>query len=406
MNYFRNRILLPRAGRAALLLPLLFLFSLQAAEPAGSGRWLLIFDTSASMKKLQPETVAAAKELFTTSAEGQLQPGDSMAIWTVNRQVASQFSPFTWSPDQCNTAVSNLAVFLQKQPFATPSQLATLRMPLNSVVAGSRQLTAVIFTDGQSDLGGTPYDEGINQTFRDQRAQAPKSSQLLMLVLRSDRGKFVGCTMNYPPGAISLPPFPPQPVITNKPVEVVSQPAPEEPARPLTSLVIVGNNVSTNGSQPVPSFTPKSVVVIATNPAPATPVKVASATPILPVVTNPPVAVTNRPPAMATHSPALSAKSALTSPPATTGVKTTPPPVSAVASMPLPTAATNSSQTNPLLSTAIKKPSPPPSRTIFWVLAGGGVLILAGVVVFFATRRAPQSSLISASMDDEKQPRR
>lgn len=414
MNYFRKKILLAAAGRMARLLPLFFLLSLQAAEPAGDGRWLLVFDTSTSMKKLQPEVVAAAKEIFTTSAEGQLRAGDSMAIWTVNQRVASQFQPFTWSPDQSDAAVSNLTAFLQNQPYTTPSQLAALRTPLNGVVAGSRQLTAVIFTDGQSDLGGTPYDEGINQTFREFRADRSKAAQLFLVVLRSDRGKFVGCTMNFPPGTLNLPPFPVQPVITNKPV-LASQPNPLATNSGFVSLEIVGNSVSTNGSKPVESFVPKSVVPVPTNVAAPAALKT--------------ISVTSTPPAIVTNPSVAPAKPVATNLPVVATPMSSPPPVTVVTAKPSPVITTNLSRTNsPMAAITSASPAPPkptvapattaqpapppqptppaPSRNIYWVLAGVCLLALIGGVAFLAIRRPPQSSLISASMDDEKRPRR
>lgn len=407
MNYFRNKILLSGAGRAARLLPLLFLLNLRAAEPSGDGRWLLIFDTSASMKKLQPEVAAAAKEFFTTSAEGQLRAGDSMAIWTVSQRVASQFQPFTWSPDQTDAAVSNLTSFLQKQPYATTSQLAALRTPLNGVAAASRQLTAVIFTDGQSDLNGTPYDEGINQTFREVRGERSKAAQLFLVVLRSDRGKFVGCTMNFPPGTLNLPPFPAQPVITNKPV-LAPQPTPPATNSGFVSLEIIGNSVSTNGSKPVESFVPKSVATIPTNVAPPAAVKA--------------ISVTSAPPPVVTNSPVAPVKPVVTNPPVAAVLMTSPPPVTVVTAKPSPIITTNLSRTNPpvaAMNSASPAPptpaaippttSPPapsaPSRMNYWVLAVMGLLALVGVVAFLAMRRPPQGSLISASMDDEKRPR-
>lgn len=402
-----------------MLLVLLTSLSTQAAEPASDGRWLLIFDTSATMKKLQPEVIAAAKEFFTTSAEGQLRAGDSMAIWTVNQRVASQFQPFTWSPDQSDAAVSNLTAFLQKQPYATPSQLTALRTPLNGVAAASHQLTALIFTDGQSDLGGTPYDEGVNQAFREARGERSKSAQLFLVVLRSDRGKFVGCTLNFPPGALNLPPFPVQPVITNKPVPALPVNAPATNTG-LVSLEIVGNSVSTNGSKPVESFAPKSVVPIPTNPAPPAPAKVNSAT--------------SAPPAVVTNTAAAPVKPVVTNPPVVAAPTTAPPPVTVVTAKPAPVSAspvsaTNLSRTNlPVAAIASTSPAPPkpaaapattaqpvppaqptppaPNRNIYWVLAGVGLLALAGGAAFFALRRPPQGSLISASMDDEKRPRR
>lgn len=356
-----------------------------AAEPAGGGRWLLIFDTSATMKKFLPGTEAALKNFLATSADGQLQPGDSVGVWLMNQQVNAQFPTFNWSPAEAGTFVKNLGEFMKRQPFAAPSQLAGMSSSLNYVVANSRRLTVVIFTDGQSAIAGTTYDDGVNQMFRDTVEERRKEAQPIAVVLRSQLGKYVGCTINYPPGPVNLPPFPPPPappVVTNLPVVKPANTA----AQAAPSLVIVGTAVSTNGTDPVP--TPK------TNPPVVKPVM---------VVTNPPVAPVTQAVAVAVSMPVTNPvvfQQKAVPPPVVPVIFTSSPP--SVATMAPPVAA--SVNTNPPAS-ARPAELEKSNRTLLFIGAGG-LGVLAAVAVFgVRRRRRPQSSLISSSMQDEQRRR-
>jgi hypothetical protein len=374
MNYLRIKPASSIVRLAAMLFVLLAMDVAQAAELKGGGRWLLIFDTSTTMKKFQPGTVAELKKLLNSSADAQIQDGDSVGVWTVNQQLNGQFPTFTWSAEEKDVAFSNLVVFLHHQSYSSPSRLATIAPSLNYVVANSRRLTVVLFTDGQSDIAGTTYDDGVNQMFHDTRDDQRKELQPIVVVLRSQFGNYIGCTINYPPSPMNWPPFPPPPA-----PPVVAAPKPTNTAAPITSLVIVGNAVSTNGSVMIPQ--PKRIVVPPPNP-PAMVITQAVIVP-KPVVTNPIVVAmraTNPPPVVT-----------MTNPPPVVAAKTNP------VILPVMMPATNS------VAASVTEPPQNPNRK--WIFIGAGILVIATVlalVVIVRSRRLPQTSLISSSMQDDQ----
>jgi hypothetical protein len=348
----------------------LVLVSRVPAQPAPEERWLLVFDTSSAMKKRLPAVEAAVKSFLATSGDNQLHDGDSIGAWTFDQQVRTGEFPLTlWTPERATETFSNLVAFVRKQRYTDTTAFAALQPMLNRVIENSERLTVIIFCDGQDAIAGTPYDDGINQTFRSSRDERKSLRQPFVLLLRTQRGKFIGSTVNFPPGALNIPPFPPlpetvKPVPTNAPpIRVAVQP----PAVP--ALIIVGTKVSTN---------PEDILKPATNE----PVKTVVATP----ETNPPVS-----------NAVVTAKLLPPAAPATTA--TNPPELQAKATNRANLPAT---QTN-IVTPANSGDGGPRGL----VLLGAGLFVVAFALVVFLVVRARnrgRGSLITSSMNQDRRP--
>jgi hypothetical protein len=342
------------------LLALLALPLNTPAQPVGPERWLLVFDLSPAMKKRLPATEEVLKSFFASGAEGRLQAGDNIGVWTYDRRIRSgQFPIAVWNPQEATTLTTNLIAFLRSQPFSADSQMAALQLGLGSVIASSERLTIVIFCDGSSDITGTPYDSGINQSFADAFAERKKSRQPFVVLVRTLSGKYIGCTVNFPPGTLNIPPFlapPPKPVTVPPPPVVIAPTKPLPPVVP--DLIIVGTKVGTSDvavarivlppKTNAPVMEPPKSVAAASIAAPAPTVIHTNTNPVV----TPPVAVQVAPPAPATN---------------------------------VVLAATNDRKISP------------------WIYVGVSLLAVLSLVIFLigrATRR-PQSSLISRSMQDD-----
>lgn len=361
----------------------------QAEPPA---RWLLIFDTSAAMKDCLPATRTAARQFLETAGNGQLRPDDSVGVWSYGGQLSSQFKAYNWEPASQAQIVSNLVQYVNQQRYAGASSLAALQLPLSRVIADSERLTVLVFCDGQSRIGFTPYDDGINQSFQDGLAERQKSRQPFVMVLRAQKGEFVGCTVNYPPAGLNLPDFPPLP----------APPAP--PSRPETnavhpatvpSLVIVGNKVGTNANIPfTPEPAPKPAEAAPTNAPEPTKTAAVEPPPAKPLEPAPVIAIsaTNTP--QATH--VTNQVKAVN--PAETAIRAVETNVALVVTQAVAAIKAQSSVTNAELA-----PAPAERETSWLVLIGVGLLLLAVIVVVFVARarRRPRASLISSSMQDQ-----
>jgi hypothetical protein len=366
----------------------LFLVPAGRAQPApqiSDSRYLFIFDTSAEMKKRLPAVRAEVNGLMSTGLGGQLRGGDSLGVWAFDRDLRTGQLPLQyWRPDDAVTIASNINQFVGKQHYANGTRFNALQPQLNQVIRNSARLTVLIFCDGADEIKWTPYDDGINQVFQQRLAEQSRTRQPFVLVFRTQLGQYAGSTMNFPPGMVSVPEFPPLPA-PSAPVKA-PPPAPVVKPPPIgPPLIIIGTKVETNWPPPAPAVPP--------NPAPVTPMKAAMLIPtnIAPAApTNPvtPALPTNPAPAIQTN--------AASAPPASPVAPTNSPPVSPVQIVPIP-------PSNPMTTTNPVAASPENSGANHKsaLVIGGALLVAAGVLVALAVfrgRRSDRSSLISRAM--------
>src|SRR5450756_374030 len=248
MNPQPSMIFPARRWLAAVLLVLGLLAATGAlAAPAViEQRWLFVFDTSSAMKKRLPAIESQIQTLLTKDFAGSLREGDSIGVWTFDEKLAmGKYPLITWDPKRAQLTASNLMTFIHRQSYSGTTSFGMLQPTLDSVIEDSDRLTVVILCDGDGEIQWTPYNDGMNETFKQTRDDRAKLHQPYVIVLRTQMGKYVGATVNFPPLASSVPPFPLLPSeikamqLATPPPVVVAKPSP--PAPP---LVIVGMHVS------------------------------------------------------------------------------------------------------------------------------------------------------------------
>ena len=367
MNSLRQKI--------GWVIAVLLLLAVAAQAEPQERRWLFVFGTSSAMKKRLPAVEAEIKTLLLASTNALLAKGDSLGIWTFDDKLHLGEFPLTlWTPERSPLLVSNLTTFLRKQRFAGSDKLDALQPTLNRIIEDSERLTVVIFCDGSEEVRWTPYDQGINEAMKRAVAGQKKSLQPVVLLLRTQTGKYVGATLNVPPVAVNAPPFPllareQKPAVTNPP-PVVAPVIPKVIAPP---LIIVGTHVSTNTND----LTNRAVV--ATTIASIAPTNSSSAVPAARTEKN-------------SGQPKKTFTNASTIPATSDSTKVTPPDAPSAAA------------TNVLAVASVTPPGDGMAKVLTYF---GGVLILAavGLVIFLLRpRRAPPSSLITSSMQENFQP--
>lgn len=400
MNNLTAQLFVRKTWRWGALLAAIFLIAGARVDAAESGRFLLVFETSPGLKKNLPVVKQALDGLFSSNLQHELKENDDLAVWTVDQALHPGAFPLaSWSPDDAEVYSARLKDFLGHQKFSRHASLAAIQPLLNRVVKSSERLTVLIFCDGQSNLLGTPYDSGVNELFKKNLAESKNLQTPFILVLRSYRGEYQGCSVNRS-SPLNFPPFPPPP----KPEPPAVKPAPvvapaTVPAAPAPDLIIVGTKVGTNLSILTPPVS---------QPAPQP-------------VTNPPATVSPAPPAPPATNPPAIAPAIVATPTISPAVVSNPPAPTSPAPAPAPVIQTNSAPESPPAIPAVVAPSNPPAASNSSKLAtaavdtatdtgfqkliyiSSGLLVTAlGLVVWLATRpRHPRGSLISSSMQDD-----
>jgi len=448
MIILKAQFFLRKAWRWGALLALLWVVGGgRAAETPEPNRFLLVFETSPAVKKNLPAVRQLLDGLFASNLQGEMQENDDLAVWTVDQDLHTGTFPLaSWSPADAVMYSARLKDFLGRQTFSRRASLAAVQPLLNRVVKNSERLTVVIFCDGQSRLLGTPYDDGVNEIITNATVKTKTTAPLIVLVLRSYHGEYLGCSVNRS-APLNFPrfPSPPKPEPAPKPeptpaVKPTPTPAPAVAVAPVPALIIVGTNFSTNVSvltkpPPVPVPAPVPPPAAETN----APVTKAPGTNIAPATkaaatttqeTNAPIAKAAITRVPETNAPVTNAPTPvpkivaapITNPPRISNPTAPNPPAlaqPAPARVPvLPeTSAPNPVAIAPTIVTPTNPPAASPSNTLAaatdetdadsgsrWpMMLGGGLLAAAIALVAWLVVRArrPRGSLITSSMQDD-----
>jgi hypothetical protein len=327
-------------GKAVFVLfSLTFILGLSAQTPPAehsSGRYLLIVDTSAAMRRRAPAVQKAVSNLLLSSMHTQLRRGDTVGLWTYNEQLYAGRLPLQqWTPEREQLVASNILAFLKAQPCEKTSRLDTVWPALQSVVEESEKLTVLLISDGDKSISGTPFDREINEFFKINSRSQKQKRMPFVTVLRSRRGDFIGASLNLAPWPVEFPPFPPEP-------KVAAAPKPKSPPektapRPATPpLIVIGKKPEPVAVTPVAAF----------EPTPAKPAALTNAMPVAVVEPKSPP----EPATPETPKPAPTEAAPVTVQPAAT-------PVAPTEAAPAPGAATD--QPKPDFSTVATPPEKP-----------------------------------------------
>jgi hypothetical protein len=388
------------AGLAAVLFMSIFPMPVLRAQPAeqtAHGRFLFVFDTSSNMKRCEPAVENSLNTMLASSMNGHLHAGDTIGVWTFNQDLhPGDFSLQVWNPDDAVGIASNLTRFVRSRKYTNKPSFEVLQPLLNRVVRNSERLTVLVFSDGATKITGTTFDTGINQLFEQNAAVQKKARQPFVVALRSQQGKYIGCTVSYPPQLVSFPEFPPLPEPPPAPAPPAPAPVPAPvPAVVPPSLFITGTNIENRPAPPVATPAPTNPPPVI-EPAPAAP---ANPPPVaVPVVPDGRLVPTNVPP-VSPMNPLAPAIAPVVVPSANPIAPTNAPAVVSAASPVVPTNAhAIGLRNNPAPTT--ESPVAGVKPLVIGAICLVTAVVLTALLVFYF-RRPDRRSLISRSMHDK-----
>ncbi len=234
-----------------------------AREAGPANRYLLIVETSRYMKSRGDGALTAIRDLLSSGMSGQLQSGDTLGLWTFNKELSrGEFPLQEWSPAQQQGITDRVLTFLRSQRFENPAKMNTVMPSLQAVVNRSQYITIILVSSGKEDLDGTPFDEPINKLYKTWRSQQEKANMPFVTVLRAQNGMISEYRVGQAPWKPDLPPVPQELL------------AARAKARQATAAAAAATAAV---AKPAPPMLPP--LIISGHKQPATPPPVASPTP-------------------------------------------------------------------------------------------------------------------------------
>src|SRR5947207_8547229 len=220
----------------------------QTNHPAGvipANRYLLIVETSHAMKGRLVGTLRTVNDLIATRMRGQLHLGDTIGVWTYNDILSTGKLPLQeWSEGTRAEIAGKIIDFLKEQKFEKQGRMEQLLPVLMQVVKKSDFITIVLLSDGSQEFHGTPFDQQINQSYKQWSAQQQQAHMPFLTVLRARRGQFTNYSVTPAPFHVEMPPLPIELV---KPKASPSLPvvsAPKTPPPPMAAPLIISGRKS------------------------------------------------------------------------------------------------------------------------------------------------------------------
>jgi hypothetical protein len=221
------------------------------ATTPGGNRFLLIVETSKSMQRRADGVQATIQDLFTSSMNGQLRPGDTLGVWTYNEDLfAGRFPLQQWSTAKQKDVIQSVISFLQAQKYEKQPRLAKVMPTLERVVANSDRITVILVSDGIQPMQGTPFDNPINEYFQKWRTQQQENHMPFLTLLRGQAGAITSYSVAAAPWRLEFPPLP-EPTKVVKTSAPATNTSPPKPASTLPPLIV-------SGKKPQPSAPTKS----------------------------------------------------------------------------------------------------------------------------------------------------
>ena len=215
--------------------------NLTSAVPV-SNRYLLIVETSRSMKARGNGALNAIQDLLSTGMRGQLRKGDTLGVWTFNKELEAGLFPLQrWAPESAKAIATRVLHFLQDQKCENPPKLDQVLPLMDRVVRDSDYITVILVTSGEDKIHGTPFDEQVNNLYKSWRKQQQAAHMPILTVLRAEKGKYADYKVCQSPWSPELPALPPVLLLARTTVITPAiRPTKPSPPPSLPPLIVIG----------------------------------------------------------------------------------------------------------------------------------------------------------------------
>ena len=171
-----------------------------------SDRCLLIVETSKAMQRSTDGILRSAEDALRSVLTSEFRDGGTLGVWTFNEDLLTGRFPLqTWSSSGQKDIMRRTLAFLKAQKYEKQSNLDKVAPALARVVKDSELITVILISSGDSQIRGTPFDDGINSAFRQGLEQQRKARMPFVTILRARKGSLGAYYVNTPPWPLQVP---------------------------------------------------------------------------------------------------------------------------------------------------------------------------------------------------------
>lgn len=179
------------------------------AASAPVERFLFVVETSVPMQSRAENTQKLVAHIIASGLNGQMGSRASLGLWLFNdRLVTGTLPAQTWTPATSPLLARTFAQVLQQQRHEHAPQLSVIWEAATTIISKSDHLTLLLVTSGENAVRGTPCDETIAATFKENRDQQRQTEMPFVIILRAVKGRIVACSVSTPPWPLEIPEYP------------------------------------------------------------------------------------------------------------------------------------------------------------------------------------------------------
>lgn len=235
------------------LILLVMVAGLSASDSRSAERpqhnFLFVVDSSSSMSRHKPAAIKLLQEVIASRFEQQIEPGDSIDIWTYDTENNLHgFPPQIWQSTNSTAIAEAAASYLQKYPFKGRSDFSNVAGDLNLLIPQTKALLVIVITDGESPFAGINLDLDINE-YLSKRGKLGPANDPFLISLAAINGSLRTWTAHFGKGQPDLATLPER----SKPKTAIAEARPKPAVKP-------------QGPAPKPQFGPIASPLVAAPP--------------------------------------------------------------------------------------------------------------------------------------------
>lgn len=244
-----------------------------APMPAPDGqRFLFIVDTSSGMERLKAENETAIYDLIGSGLYGQMQTGDTYAMWVFDKGTqAGEFPMQVWDAPRAIQLAAIAAAHLSDKDYENTADVKRMTDLLTTVVHAVSNLNAFIISDGSTSMRGTPFDKTVNAEYKKKRQERNSAKRPFVTTLIARDGSFTNYSVVVAGQPILLPKRPVSAVAIATKAAPPLRPAgvllSNTPGASVTSATATAPSVTTQQNQPAPAPAPAPANVATITPS-------------------------------------------------------------------------------------------------------------------------------------------